>query len=186
MNYFRFSAFIFLLFTSCNSSQKELSTSLQCENNAKHNTTKLRSDFRKNFTINVPKHWKTQLYYDSQTSEIFIADTTKQLSETFILSSSFVTNKLTIDSSFVKAHNKKMQQENLQFVKGKILSYLNKPAYWTVFKGTKKDRIFHQFSFFIKLSNNTYFTANTDVYGNKNVEERICKSVSIIEQITFN
>lgn len=162
----------------------ELVNSLGCKTK-RLETTKIKTDFRKNFKIKVPKHWKTQLYYDAQTSEIYIADTTKQLSKTFILSSSYVNDKLVIDSTFVNLYIKKQKKQQLHFVRGKLFTYKNKPAYWSIFKGTKNNRNFHQFVFFVKTSDNTYFTVNTDIYGNKDVEKRICESVSIIKEITF-
>lgn len=151
----------------------------------KYKSTELRKDFRKNFAINVPKNWKTQLYYDSQTSEIFIADTTKQLNETFILSASFINHKLKIDSTFIRNHSQKIENQHFNIVNSKSIIYRNKPAYWAIFKGVKNNRELHRFTFFIELSENTYFTTNTDVYGNKNIEKRICESASIIEKITF-
>lgn len=175
---------VIVLISCSNTKSGELSSSLGCKSKFLY-TTKTKVDFCKNFKIKVPKHWKTQLYYDAQTSEIFVADTTKQLTDTFILSSSFITNTLTIDSAFVKTYSQKMQQQQLYFVKGKLLTYKNKPAYWSMFKGIKNNRKIHQLSFFIKISDNTYFTANTEVYGTANIEKRICESVSIIEDITF-
>lgn len=174
---------VVILLVSC-SNTSSLGGSIECKSELSY-ATKSKVDFRRNFKMKVPKHWKTQLYYDAQTSEIFIADTTKQLTNTFILSSSLVNSKLTIDSVFVKKHSQKMEQQQMYFVKGKSLRYKNKPAYWSIFQGVKSNRKIHQFSFFIEISNNSYFIANTDVYGTKNVEKRICESVSIIEEITF-
>jgi hypothetical protein len=37
----------------------------------------------------------------------------------------------------------------------------------------------------VKISDNTYFNAYSEIYGEENIEERICKSIAIIETVEF-
>jgi len=49
----------------------------------------------------------------------------------------------------------------------------------------KKGFNYHQFNLIVKLSDETYFTAYTEVYGDSNINERICESIAIFDKIKF-
>ena len=69
-------------------------------------------------------------------------------------------------------------------------------------KGWKKDQIFTQNEIrkikliaeqlgdtapenIVKISENTYFSAYSEIYGNNNIDKRICESISLLESIQF-
>ena len=78
---------IFFIFSSCKK-QSQLSSIFECDTVNLKNLNEY-SDFKQNFKITIPNNWKTELYYNEFQSEIFTADTTKQLSETYVLDASF-------------------------------------------------------------------------------------------------
>lgn len=181
----RFLLNIILLFTviSC-SKQSELSNVLDCETEKIENTKTI-LDFNKNFRIDIPTTWKTDLYYDKYQSELFTADTTKQLTSTYILDVSFNLGKLDFDNQFYKKTDSIIQISNFKKLKSGIIEFQSKPAHWYISKGFRNNFEYHQFNLTVQLSENTYFNAYTDVYGSENVEKRICESISLIETIEF-
>ena len=84
-----------LLLSSCGN-KTDLTKEFSCK--SKHQLAVLEEvhDFNKNFTIEVPKHWNTKLYYDNVQSEIFSADTIKSLSESYIMNFSWVNDTIQI------------------------------------------------------------------------------------------
>ena len=72
-----------LLLCSC-SQQSEVSKKFNCKPTNFTNLEKI-EDVKNLFSLEIPKKWKTNLYYDDLQSSIYTADTTKQLTETFLL-----------------------------------------------------------------------------------------------------
>jgi hypothetical protein len=165
--------------------QSDLSKSFDCKTSNLNNLITI-SDFKNNFKISIPNTWKTNLYYNNYQSEIFTADTIKQLSETYILDVSFNYGNIHFDDSFHKKTDSLLTNSNLQKIKSNAIQFQNKPAYCYVVKGTKNGFNYHQFNLIVLNSENTYFTANSEIYGDHNIEGRICESISIIEKIEFS
>lgn len=142
-------------------------------------------DFNKNFKLNIPTNWKTDLYYDKYQSEIFTADTTKQLTSTYILDASFNLGKLTFDTAFYQKTDAILQASNLKKVNFGTIQFKSKPAYWYLSEGTKNNFNYQQFNLAVQLSENTFFNAYVAIYGNEKINERLCESISILETIEF-
>lgn len=168
---------------SCNK-QSELSKNFQCNRNSIENT-KGYFDFKNNFKLFIPTNWKITKHYSDTQSEIFCADTIKQLSETFILNASFNIGELNLDDTFIKQSDSLIKINFYEKGRSGLIKFQEKPAYYYVAKGTKNGFQYHQFNLIVKNSENTYFTAYSEVYGAELVDERICKSISILENIEF-
>lgn len=164
--------------------QSNLSKTFNC-NTSKLNNLEVYSDFKQNFKIAIPTTWKTELYYNEFQSEIFTADTIKQLSETYILDAAFNYGNLEFNEDFYKKTDSILAVSNLQKVKDGTIEFKSKPAYWYLVTGTKKGFTYNQFNLIIKLSKDTYFTAYSEIYGTDNTDERICESISILDNIEF-
>ncbi len=175
--------FVIFLFFGCKN-QSELSETFKCKS-SKLSNLETYSDFKQNFKISIPNNWNTELYYDEFQSEIFTADTTKQLSETYILDASFNYGNLEINKAFYLKTDSILAVSNLQKVKGETIQFKSKPAYWYLVSGTKKGFTYHQFNLMVKLSKETYFTAYSEIYGTDKVDERICESISLLDKIEF-
>lgn len=174
---------LFFILISCKK-QSELSKAFNC-NTSKLNNSEVYSDFKHNFNVTIPTNWNTELYYDEFQSEIFTADTTKQLSETYILDAAFNYGNLEFNEAFYKKTDSILAVSNLQKVKDGSLQFKTKPAYWYLVTGTKKGFTYNQFNLMVKLSNDTYFTAYSEIYGTDNIDKRICESISILDTIEF-
>ena len=73
-----------------------------CGSNTNNYELKEYQDIFKKYKIKLPKSWKTQLYYDEFQSQIFSADTTKSLADTYILDISWHQGELNLDESFAQ------------------------------------------------------------------------------------
>jgi hypothetical protein len=154
-------------------------------NNIDLTDTKNISDFNKNFKLDIPISWNTALYYNSYQSEIFTADTTKQLTESFIFDVSFNLGELNFDDNFYKKTDSILTANNLQIVKSGNHRFQEMPAYWYLVKGSKRGFTFHQFNLMVKNTPNAYFKAYSEIYGDEHINERICESIGLLKNIEF-
>ena len=92
---------------------------------------------------------------------------------------------MNFDADFHKKIDSVLIQNNLQILKSGNQSFQAKPTYWYIAKGFKNGFTYHQFSLTSKQSNNTYFIGYADIYGDTNINERICETISILEKIEF-
>lgn len=178
-----FLSWIFLLVLGC-SNQSEIGKKMNCSGTTYKNTKQI-TDFNKNFTLNIPSNWKTELYFDNYQSEIITADTLKQLSETYILAASYNLGTLDFDNDFHHRKDSVLTANKLKIIDSGNESFQSKPSFWYISKGTKNNFDYHRFTVLTKISENTYFSAYAEIYGNTNVDERICESISLLESIQF-
>ena len=118
-------------------------------------------------------------------SQIFAADTVKQLTKSFILGTSYTFGNLNFNEDYLKKTDSVIAANNLEKIDSGNHSFKSKQTNWYLVKGTKKGYTYHQFNLTAKLSENSYFNAYSEVYGDLNIEERICESISIIENVKF-
>ncbi|NOR28498.1 MAG: hypothetical protein GQ540_08220 [Lutibacter sp.] len=173
----------FFLFFSC-SKQSELHKKYNCSS-SKISNSKTIKDFNKNFRLTISNDWKSNFYFNKFQSEIFSADTTKQLTDSFILGTSFNQGIINFNSNFHQEKDSILTVNHLELTDSGEQLFLSKPSYWYVAKGMKNGYTYHQFNSTIKLSENTYFVGYSEIYGDTNINERICETISILEKIEF-
>jgi hypothetical protein len=142
-------------------------------------------DFNKNFSLNIPMNWKSNFFYSSSVSEIFIADTTKQLSESYIFNASFHIAELNFDTDFHKKTDSLLLANNMEMVASEKLTFMEKESYWYLVEGEKNGFPVHQFNFMMKRNHSTYFSSSTEIYGDKEVYERLCSSFYLLKSVEF-
>jgi len=180
---FKFGIVFLILITATSCLKKTvLETTFDCSNSFSFSDTKKVKDIKKNFTISIPENWKTQLYYDEFQSDIFTADTTKNLSNTYIIDTSWKLGELNLSKEF---ETKLISSTDMDVVNSKFENIQEKPAFWYLLKGKNKGFDYQVLQIFVKTSVDTYLEIKTEVYGNKNVEERFCESMQIIKSIQF-
>lgn len=179
----KFVAFLLFILISCKPTT-ELEKEFNC-NTLKINNLKEYKDFKNNFTIKLPSNWKTSKYYSDFESTIYSADTVKDLTSTYILNASFNLGTLLIDAQLEQKTDSLIQVNSFQKLKSGKITFQNNPAFWYLVKGTKNGFPYQQFNLLVKNSSNTFFSAYSEVYGDEKIEERICESISLIENIEF-
>ncbi len=173
---------ILLLFiVSCNTSS-ELEKIYNCKTK-KSSNLKTVVDVKKQFSIKLPKHWNTNLYFDTGQTSIYSADTTKELTKTILLDVSFIYAPVVFDDAFKKKTYLANYTNQLKETTAKELTILKKASYITIAKGTKKNYPYQISTIFIKLNNTNFILAKTEVYGDSLVKERFCKAFKLIDKI---
>ena len=140
-------------------------------------------DVKNQFSVGLPKSWKTNLYYDAVQSSIFSADTTKQLTETVLIDVSYIKEKI----DFSDAFKLKLEQENLSNkliqTTSKEINLLQKSSYYSISRGKKGKFAYQMCNTFIKLNDENFLQIKTEVYGDSLVNERFCKAFQLINTI---
>lgn len=170
---------VLILIFSC-SKKVSLEEDLSCSNFDLFLSTIEKSDVHNNFKIDIPKKWKYKFYYDDFQSSLFLADTLKQLTNTFILDIAYKNGELILNNQFVASLEKNSKHT---IVKSNFEVFLDLDSYWQVVKGVKKNYPFHEFSMYIKISDLNYLQITSEMYGQELVDERICKMFSIINSL---
>ena len=98
---------------------------------------------------------------------------------------SFNSGMLNFDETFLFKTDSLLKVKNLTLIKSAESLFKDKPAYWYLVKGFKNGYPFHQFNLLVKNTANTYFSAYSEIYGDDLMDERLCSSISILENIEF-
>ena len=173
-----------LLLFSC-SHPSEISSEFNCKTSSFKNLEEVK-DVKDLFSIQIPKTWKTNLFYDAIQSSIYTADTTKQLTETLLLDITIINKSLKFDTDFKFKQEKANLAEKLIKIKSKETSIINKPTYYTISKGKKGVFDYQVGHFFIKVNEQNFILAKAEVYGDSLVNKRFCKAFYLIEKIKIN
>lgn len=161
-----------------------LSSEFNCGSSSVSNTKETR-DILKKFKLNIPVTWKKQLYYDEYKSQIYTADTTKQFTETYILDASWHQGELIFDESFNEKIKANLENEKLKVVKSGKSIFKEKETYYNLSKGMYRDYPYNLLQIFVKSGADEYLLFVTKVYGKEKIDERICESVSILNDLTI-
>lgn len=184
---FKKTLFILILLVVIVSCGKKTSLSEKFNCNASFlSNLEIVEDVKNNFSIKLPKTWKTNLYFDDLQSSIYTADTTKQLTKSLLLDFSYIKKDIEFNTLF------KLQQEQEGLAKKLILKdfqktlFLGKESCYTISKGKKEKYPYLLFNLFIKENTSNFVFVKTEIYGDSLVNERICEAINIIEKIKFN
>lgn len=170
-----------LLIISCN--KTELQKQFSCNSESFSGKTEQVVDVKNIFSIQVPKHWKTNLFYDDIQSSIYFADTTKQLTETVLLDISQVIKEYNFNASFKKKLFKKDSVLQLNLIKEKSITLLEKPAYYRLSKGFKGKYQYQIVNIYIKQNTNSVYHIKIEVYGDVLTNQRLCKAMQLINTL---
>lgn len=171
-----------LTLISC-SKKTALEESLNCKPTFSLSDSKELTDIKKNFSIKIPNTWKTELYYDEFQSAVFCADTTKQLTETFILDVTAKNGNLILNDSF---KTKVKETSENEIIESKFENISGFPSFWYISEGKNKNLEIQTLNIFLKTNIDSYTEVSTKVYGSDNVQARFCDALGIIKSIEFN
>ena len=183
---------ILLLITSLYNcaNKQELDTVFDCKSSNKLSKLKEYKDINKNFRILIPSIWNTKLYYDDNQSDIFSADTLKPLSQSYIFDASFWKDNLIFDNEFDKKISATLlKKEQLKPFKSGFIDTKNYKLYYNLSIGKKlinnKEYQVHALNYYLKSPSDGIIFANTKIYGDSLINERICEFNSILKTIEF-
>ena len=126
--------FLFLIpnIVACTKST-DFSKEFKCKLNSVEKSTGY-LDFKNNFKLYVPSNWKIKKHYSELQSEIFCADTVKQLSETFILNASYNFGEIKLDNALIKQSDSLIKATYFEKSSSGLINFHEKPAYFYVVK----------------------------------------------------
>ncbi len=177
---------ILLLCVSCTKQSSEFQKLNNCNNSNWSVPTEKVTDFLQKFKIEYPSHWKTQLFYDQFQSDIIIADTTKQLSETYLIDFTYSKGELSINPAFQEKVNKKLiEEKQISIVDQRTGKIQEKPFYMHIGKSRKNNLDYRILRIYIDTGVDDYLQVSADVYGDANVEQRVCEIAQIMDSIEF-
>ena len=157
-----------------------------CETPMGFSNTKTYKDVLSHFEIDIPKNWKTSLYYDEYQSKLYSADTTRNLSDSYIIDVTWHQGELVIDEEFDQLVSEQAGREfNLIPVKSGEGDFLDHEAYYHIATGKKNDMDWHYLQVYLKYRTDEYYTLTSKIYGNELVTERICASFSLFKNLEF-
>ncbi|QCX39241.1 hypothetical protein FF125_12635 [Aureibaculum algae] len=169
-------------FVSCQSNS--LKKEFNCGASSENSELKEYRDFLKHFKIEIPKSWKTTLYYDEYSSDIYTADTSKQFTDSFVVEISWKQGELTLDESFAKKINDTLQfKEKLKMVKSGFGEFKEKPMYYNLSEGSRSGMNHKFLQVYLKTNIDEYITLTSKVYGDSLVDQRICNSIEIFDNL---
>jgi hypothetical protein len=157
-----------------------------CETPLGFSNTKTYKDVLSHFEIDIPKSWKTSLYYDEYQSKLYTADTTRNLSESYIIDVTWHQGELVINEEFDRLVSEQADREfDLVPVKSGEGDFLDLPAYYHISTGKKNDMNWHYLQVYLKYNTDEYYTLTSKIYGNVLVTERICASFALFKELEF-
>lgn len=177
--------FLLISFICISCSKSQLENEFSCSNK-QYFSLKKTVDAKKQFSIEIPKHWKINLFYDTMQSSIYFADTTKQLTETIIIDVTQTSNRYQFNNQFIKFLNKNDSIKKLINYKQQQFKYKDKPAFYSISKGKKGKFSYQILNIFIQQNNNNSYHLKAEIYGDNKVNERFCKSLNILNTIQIN
>ena len=174
------------LFFILSCSQGAFEKEFGCETPMSFTNKKEFNDVLNHFSMEFPKKWKTKLYYDEYQSKIYSADTTKNLSETYIIDVTWHQGELLINEAFEEKINKNVQVElDLIPVKWDKGEYLGKPAFYHISTGKTPNMNWHYLQIYRQHKPDEYYTFTSKIYGDELVDERLCASFAVFKEIEF-
>lgn len=172
---------VFLLISAC-TSPSELQKEFDCSS-SKFSNLETVQDFKKVFTVEIPKNWKTNLYYDTLQSTIYSADTTKQLTETTIYDFNLVQQSIEFDDKFQLELESESLAQGLISTRKKALTINEKPSFYILSRGKKQNFPYQKLAIYQKLNDQNFIHTKVEIYGNNLVNERLCKAIGLVETI---
>ncbi len=177
---------IILIITLSGCQKDSIKKSFDCNTTTNYANTEEVQGILNHFKIEIPSNWKSELYFDKTQSRFYSADTTRELTETYIIDVTWHQGEIQFNNDFdVLVMNDLKQNQQLIPIKSGFGDFRDIPAYYNLSKGMHSDFEYHFFQIFLKTSVDEYFTLTTKVYGTEFVDERICASISLFENITF-
>ena len=177
---------VLLVISALSCQKNNIESELGCGSVPKLGETKETRDILKKFKLIVPKKWSTQLYYDDFKSQIYAADTTKQLSETYILDVAWHQGEITLDDVLAKSVKDTLNiKEQMTTIKTGFGKFKKKPSYWNLSQGKESGRLYTFLQVYLKTEVDEYFLLTTKLYGDANVNSRLCESIALFDRINI-
>lgn len=175
---------VLLVISALSCQKSNIESELGCGSSPKFDETKETRDILKKFKLIVPENWSTQLYYDDFKSQIYAADTVKQLTETYILDVAWHQGEITLDDVLAKSVKDTLNiKEQMTTIKSGFGKFKKKSSYWNLSQGKESGRLYTFLQLYLKTEVDEYFLLTTKLYGDANVNSRLCESIALFDKM---
>ncbi len=175
---YSFAFLIIITITTC-SQKSELALAFKCSNTKIESDLKYIDDIHKNYRISYPKHWKSSLYFDEYQSDIYLADTTKSLTSTYILNISQKKGNIEFNDDLKEKLYLNSQNQQLEILAYNQFNFINSPAIYVHSKGFRNNFSYQQINI-LKPSINSFFDIKIELYGDETIDNRLCEAIHYI------
>ncbi len=177
---------LILAFTSCKNN-KDIFKNFNCSNNPNLSNAEAVLDAKNNFSLSIPKNWKTELYLDKNSSMFTTADTTKQYQNTYLIKATLIESKLTLNKFEIeKIKTSILTDKTTTLIAESQGNFKNWPALLLRSKSNKfksGSTVLHLYS---PISDRQYFEIEIHCFGPKNIDKRFCEAITIINSLKTN
>ncbi len=170
-------------FISCQKNN-DVFKDFKCEKSLKLKEIERVLDAKGNFSLDIPKYWKTELYLDENSSIFTTADTTKQYLNTYLIKVSSINAKLILSSAEIEKIKTAVLSDSHKTI-GTITrgSFKAHPALLILTKSDKFKSGITVMHVYTPISEKLYFEIEIHCFGTKNVDKRLCEAINIINSL---
>lgn len=143
-------------------------------------------DALQKFKLNIPNNWKTELYIDKNNSIFVTADTTKQLSKTFIIKLSYITGAINFNKNSATTLKQRLAKDFWKTYKTSKGFFNGYPALLLYSENQQLKIKTSSLHIFFNANKQYHFEIEIQCFGNKNKQERFCKAITIIKTLKLS
>jgi len=177
---------LILAFISCKNN-KDIFKNFNCSNISNLSDTEIVLDAKNNFSLNIPKYWKTELYLDKNSSMFTTADTTKQYQNTYLIKATLIESKLTLNKFDIEKIKTSILTDKTTTLISEIQGdFKNWPALLLRSKSDKFKSVVSVLHLYTPISERQYFEIEIHCFGSKNIDKRFCEAINIINSLKIN
>jgi len=177
---------LILALTSCKNNN-DIFNNFNCSNSFNFNDTEIVLDAKNNFSLSIPKYWKTELYIDKNSSMFTTADTTKQYQNTYLIKATLIASKLTLNKSEIeKIMASILTDKTTRLISESQGNFKNWPALLLRSKSDKFKSGVSVLHLYTPISDRQYFEIEIHCFGSKNIDKRFCEAINVINSLKLN
>ena len=179
-------SFSIVLLVACQNNTLSDTLAFACSSKTNFQRLDSQVDTRNSFEISVPSSWKKEFFVDATISSFYCADTLKELQTTYLLDISHYNDKLPkLQQLQNKVKSAVFRKPEGKIVDEKELLFKEKETYYLYSTHTENQILTHTLELYMANKNNSFYRITLDIYGNSQVEKRICEALSLIDNCTF-
>ncbi len=153
-----------------------------CNANTSHYSKTLIKDPKKTFEIEIPTNWKREFFIDNGESRLYCADTTKELTKTYILDLGYYEGNIELTDVFVeKIKNRILQSSDAKILKTSKFKSHNKEGIAILYNSSFLNFKSKTLQAYLKNNNESHYLLKIDTYGEEITDRRICEALSLFE-----
>lgn len=180
---------LFLIFsvslTSCSKDTISSNFNYNCNYNFEYPKLQTTKDTNGNFEIKIPFNWKKEFFMSDSETRLYFADTTRQLTEAFIIDIGLYNSPQKIEEEYLKEIKKEIRNSKNAKVTDKTITFQEKPGYILEIQLTEMNINKNSIHIYLQNKNNSYYFIKIDAYGTELINKRLCEALQILDKIEF-